>query len=403
VQARLTFADVSPPGSVVSFRLHEGTGDWLPIDPAVLDLMAGSPLIYSGDLTVLCHMGNNTPAVRNLLQAAGHRISALSTYTQLSDLEASLRQFARQGRKVVVSHIPAPGLLEASAYAVQPALLIDLNQKANLDRFCPRSHVIPREFVPIAAFVDRGRVQIKPPVVLKAATKLPTGAGFDVVICRNDAELNLAVDMFTQARHTIDGVVVELFKEFRRSWCAQVAIDPVANTYLGAAEQVCSPEGRWLGNYCGAGFQAPPELEEIAMAIARAGRAAGYRGFAGFDIGVDGDGSYWVFDLNFRSCGSLVQLLFHSEMCFDLDHAVSRNARFESGLDMSSIVSRLDPFIQAGQFVPAGAFDGLAVARGRSLVSGYLVACSAEAIEEVRSRVRDALGEPTVQPLLCSS
>jgi hypothetical protein len=200
--------------------------------------------------------------------------------------------------------------------------------------------------------------------------------------------------MFQQASSSVEGVVVESFKEFERSWCAQVAIDASRIVYLGAPEQVCSVEGRWLGNYYGVGHQGPPELEDLALRIAEVGRAVGFRGFAGFDIGVDKVGQYWVFDLNFRACGSLVQLLFHADVCFDASHAVSRNVRFESPLEMSIIVSRLDPFIQRRQFIPTGAFDGRVAGEDGSQVVGYIVASDKEEVEELGSRMRSAILAP---------
>jgi hypothetical protein len=88
--------------------------------------------------------------------------------------------------------------------------------------------------------------------------------------------------------------------------------------------------------------------------------------------------------LNFRVCGSLAQLLFHESMCPDQEHTVTRNVRLESPLQMTEIALRLRPFIDERGFVPIAALDGPAVGNSTSIVVGYAVASSTEAVEELR-------------------
>jgi hypothetical protein len=391
LQSKLTFADISGPEAVVSLRLHEGAGAWLPISPSTLDVMAAIPLTFGGERAVVCHAGCTTPGVQDLLASAGHSLSRAVTYRSARELQAILADLAHRRRKIIVSHIPADNLLHPESYLVPPALQIELNHKANLPRYTPSQHVLPRRCIPVPAVSDATKCPREPPVVLKPATVLPTGGGFAVVICRNHRDLEQGLAMFRQASSTAEGVIVEEFRDFERSWCAQVAIDDSRVVYLGAAAQVCSAEGRYLGNLCGIQHEAPAGVEHLALAIGNAGQAAGYRGFAGFDIGVDPHGQLWAFDLNFRVCGSLAQLLFHESLCRDRQHAVTRNVQFESPLEVSDLAHRLRPFIDDGAFVPIAALDGPPVGDSTSIVVGYAVASSTDAVEELRSRMRSEI------------
>jgi hypothetical protein len=332
-----------------------------------------------------------TPGVRDLLASAGHSLSPAVAYRSQRELQAILADLAHRGSKIIVSHIPAHNLLCPESYMVSPALQIELNHKANLPRFVPSKHVLPRHCISVTALGDAGEAlgnavesPREPPVVLKSATRLPTGGGFAVVICKDHHELRGGLAMFQQAASTADGVIVEEFRDFERTWCAQVVIDDSRVVYLGAAAQVCSAEGRYLGNLCGTQHEAPAGIEPLAVAIGSSGQAAGYRGFAGFDIGVDKQGQLWVFDLNFRVCGSLAQLLFHASMCRDPEHAVTRNLRLDSPLDVSDMALRLRPFIDDRVFVPIAALDGPAVGNSTSIVVGYAVASSTAAVEDLR-------------------
>lgn|GEM_PF-3652754 len=391
MRSKLTFADISAPEAVVSLRLHEGTDAWLPVPPAIFDLMGGIPLIYGGERTVVCHAGCSTPGVRNLLASAGHELSRAVTYRDANELRAILAELAHRGGKIIVSHIPSRDLLDPKSYVVSPALQIELNHKANLARFVPPQHILPRRCIPISDLSDPNEWRFVRPIVLKSATTLPTGGGFDVVICKDDRQLERALRIFQQASSAIDGVIVEDFCDFERSWCAQVAIDDSRVIYLGAAAQVCSADGRWLGNLCGSQHEAPVEVLHLALQIGDAGKVAGYRGFAGFDIGLDKQGKLWVFDLNFRVCGSLPQLLFHESMCHDRQHAVTRNVRFESPVEANAMAVRLRTFIDQRMFFPMAAFDGPAAGNCASIVMGYAVASNTAAVEELQSQMLDVL------------
>jgi hypothetical protein len=104
-----------------------------------------------------------------------------------------------------------------------------------------------------------------------------------------------------------------------------------------------------------------------------------------------------VFDLNFRVCGSLAQLLFHDSLCHGRRHAVTRNLLLEAPLDVRTIARRLRPFIEARAFVPVAALDGPPVGNSTSIVLGYAVARSTAAVEELRSRIRS---EIEIAPML---
>ena len=102
----------------------------------------------------------------------------------------------RQGRRLGISYGPRELLAPVDAHINAPDLIADLNDKATLGELLPPEAVPRRRVVDrqeLARLLARGE---QPPVVLKASTRLGSGGGADVLICRSGADLARAEHKF---------------------------------------------------------------------------------------------------------------------------------------------------------------------------------------------------------------
>jgi hypothetical protein len=94
--------------------------------------------------------------------------------------------------------------------------------------------------------------------------------------------------------------------------------------YLGAAEQIISDQQRYLGNWLEPAGTEPPLLIQAGFQLMRKAYQQGYRGFAGFDAAIGKDGSFRIYDLNFRFNGSTVPLLLYDDLARSTGLAVAK-------------------------------------------------------------------------------
>jgi hypothetical protein len=158
------------------------------------------------------------------------------------------------------------------------------------------------------------------PVILKAATRLGTGGGMDVAICRTAEDLTPAAEKLARAER----IVVERLYAFPGTWCLHFAAADAGVVYLGATEQVCDDAGEYHGNWCDAAGGPDRACVEAARSAAEMGWQRGYRGFIGIDAGRAPDGRWLVFDLNFRTNGSTGQVLLRDSLATNWGARVTR-------------------------------------------------------------------------------
>ncbi len=387
----LVASDFHPRPAAAAFRLQGGMEAWLPFDARTLDLMAATSLVYAGTMPTLCAAACATPAVAALLREGGHRrIAPVIAYRDVDDMRERMNELAARGHRFLAHHIPNTAWFADACHFVPTATLIEINDKARLADFVPGEAVPWRRIFLPAELRQAPSADLSCPVVLKACTRLPTGGGYDVIVCPDAASLAAGWQALREKAGDLHAVVAERWLDCSRSWCAQVGIGRERIAYLGAAEQICSPEGRWLGNYHGRGYEAPAGVEALALAIARAGQARGFVGFAGFDI-VAADGRLWVIDLNFRACGSLAQVLFQDSMCARAGGAVTRNWTAKTALPLEAARRRLGPRLADGSFAPIKAYDGAAVGEPLTVVGGFLVGDDAGHIDAIEAELNRLL------------
>lgn len=369
--------------ALISMRVGYGARGWVAIEEGILDLMAAVPRVYAGRFPVLCHCASATTPVNDFLRLAGH---ALTTENVLYDgrpgYEQALCNAAAGKRRVINNHVPEAGFLPDTAYAVPPSLQRMLNDKSRLADFVPGDYVLPRSVIDVHALSES---RFDGPVVLKPVTDLPTGGGFGIVPCRNGDELAAASAYFSDRAEVLKGVVVEAFTGFTATWCVQTLICPSGVRFIGAARQNVAEDCRWLGNHYGEGCVAPEDMRRIALDISAQARTLGYRGFAGFDMGLSAAGHLFVFDLNFRVNGSLPQLLF--DPAIRAGGGVSKNFRVRCKGAFHELAEGLRPYLERAVLFPLAGIDGAIHPGGESLVSGYLCAPTQVEVELLEQEI----------------
>jgi L-aspartate-L-methionine ligase len=333
----VTLSDLWPADAVIVQRTADDSLDWLPQDPVWRERSSLSPLPLAGSLPIICHEAGVTSGALQLLRACGLELSPeIFPYRDMRHMEKLVAEQVRLGRRIGIFYTTRSLFAPAESYVNDPALVADLNDKANLGELLPPGTFPERTLISASELTEYLERHKKPPLVLKASTRLGTGAGRDVAICRESPDLERGRRALARAER----IVVEAYHDFTHVWCLGFAIADSTVTYLGAAEQVGDDRGGYHGNWCG---RIPgPDVRAVGIGhyAAEAGRSRGYRGFFGVDVGRTGAGNYLAFDLNFRNNGSTLQLLLHESVastwgtgCTRIFHGVEFDGAFQELLE----------------------------------------------------------------------
>jgi hypothetical protein len=378
----LTLADLFDADKLYDPRQPYETSGISPDGDAECDGLTGAHnFLAAGALRVLCHRDAATPAALELLELAGHLVVAEPVvYANRAEYDAVLAA-ARPG-EVLYKHVHPPSEAPPETYAVPRDLLVRLTNKSLLHEFVEPEHLARRRTVAtpeLSAAVATGDL----PVVVKAACDESLGGGDGVRICRAPADLAAAALDFAAAPE----VVVEEYVSMVSNWCVNFGVVPGRPArYLGAAEQIVSPEGAHQGNRIG---RTPPE-EILGAARSTAGkvRDAGYRGLAGFDVVETRDDRAIVLDLNCRLNACTVALLLREAIHEWSGTATMVAASWETTLDDSRLLATVLELVDRRRLVPTGSF---LPAAGRRTVWGVALGESlADALAGV-VHVREAL------------
>lgn len=301
-----TLGDVYGPGHAYCGYAHPHARRWLPQDVGAIEAMSGSQLTVAGRAPVLCAARAAVPEGLALLQDAGLPVAEnLLTFRDDDEYERMLRELCDRGVRIIVQHRHPADILPPASCWVDPNLLSRLNDKANLGEFVPAAWLPRRDVFDRAAFEWRPK-WARFPFVLKAATAQSSGGGADVVICRNP-------DDYMRARCALadsERIVAEEWLDYERAYCLNYVIDGDGGVrLLGTAEMVSDHEGGYRGNWLGDGVSPDPATISSGLEVMRRGAAAGFRGLAGLDVAEIAKGTHYIFDLNFRLCGSSVPLV----------------------------------------------------------------------------------------------
>lgn len=340
-----TLAQAYPPDHIYVAGIHPDAARWLGLDDTAREACSGGVLPLAGDVPVICHAGVATPAILDLLAAAGHsRPGAILAYRTPDDLLALIRRVVGEGRRLVFAHPLPPDLIPPAAEWMPRAVVTRLNNKAHLSELVSPAYV-PRRAVHPGHRLAR---EVRPPVVLKVATESSTGGGADVRLCPTDAALAGAIAELNDCEH----VVAEEWLPMRRSVCANVLVlENGELADIGVAEQRCDAAGRYLGNWLDE--TTFPTALAIARQVAAAGAARGYRGVVGVDIAMLPDGRLQVFDLNFRLNGCTAALVAYRRLAAP----VAQLRSFVGTSDLGTMVRTTARCVADQLLLPLSAFD----------------------------------------------
>ena len=361
-----------------------------------------TPLNIDSVTTVAIGLFGHRPAVRHLSGATDTILRALAdsglpvegdirTYTTLAEAEAQAETLIAAGFRLLSPYPLPPGRWPDAAQIVPPALYGRLNAKAGLAALVPPAHLPRREVLTPAA--ARARPWGGTPVWVKYGGPAATGWGHSVHRAADAAAWSAALDAIAAAGDPADPgpLVVEEDVPVTTCWAVQLGITDAGTACGGAAEQVFSSPGRQSGSLVDPAnpFPAP----DLAIAIGDAARAAGFRGFAGLDIGQTAGGRIVVFDPNFRITSSTTQTLFTPAAAQRSGLPVSLSAEIATPRPMADIIARLMGPVAEGWFQPTRLLDAalLPAAQGLSRVTGFTLGQDRTAAVTAHDRLRAIL------------
>jgi hypothetical protein len=341
--------------SVYCQRISPALCRWLPLDEPRVDAMTGGSLSVTGVMPHVCSAAVSTPAALQLLQDAGMPVpeGELFRYRNPAEYLQLLRSLSSDGRTVASQYRHDNSELPEESCWIKPSILAYVNNKANLGRLVEPA-CLPRRTV-ISCFGGVLTAPVGPlPYVVKAVTDEPTGAGLDVVLCRTAADMARVATVFIDCSQ----VVVEEFLAISRNLCLNYGVAASGEiTFLGCAEQICAPDGAYLGNWFGEGADAPPAAIAAGTRIAAQGFALGYFGLVGIDMAVLADGRVMVYDLNFRINGSTVPLMLFKSIVAQTGKSVASLGRFVGSGSYREVLERIYHEMAKGRLLPLSSYD----------------------------------------------
>ena len=349
------FDQIYGPGLAYSGYAPPGASRWLPSDQAYMLAITGNQIVVAGEMPILCAEGTVSAAGLDLLREAGFGLpDHLLTFRHAQDYPAQLDALVGSGLRIVVQHVHPPGMLPAEACWLAPPLLSWLNDKGNLAGLVPPTHV-PKRIVFGPFEPGRRLPDVSFPCLLKAACLESTGGGvLDICICRDRQDMERAIEALRDSER----VVAEEWLPARRFLCLNYAVGMDAGTsYLGGAEIVSDPDGRYLGNWLGEDVKISVESEALGRTVAERGASLGFRGCLCVDVAELPDGALRAFDLNFRVCGSTVSLLAFNAVRRVSGARVAKYRSWSRDGDFSDLVASARMALRSGFFMPLSSFD----------------------------------------------
>ncbi len=385
-----TLFDLCGPGYAFNSRAPENAADWVPHNPASADAKTGNQLVIAGEMPVLCSAGSATGGGLALLRDAGFQITATPvTYRDPDDRYTQLVRFAEQGIIVIDQHVQPDASLRPGPTWIDSSLLSWLNNKGNLAELVPVFCLPERILCDPSLFDAETLQQHALPLLIKVASDETSGGGLSVRLCHTATDVARALATFSGCER----IVIEDYIPMAKNFCVNYAV--AANgmvSYIGTTEQIIDAQCGYLGNWLGPDVAPPAALIDAAGEIVASAARLGYRGFAGMDAALTGDGSFYIYDLNFRFNGSTTPLLIHDAVArrAGLPSAEFRIWRYAGSF--GDMLRAARDLMDTGCFVPFGTFDPAAMgATGAApTMAGLLLGESRDDIVEQRRRLKSA-------------
>jgi len=310
--------------------------------------------------------------VFEIFERAGIRVEEETwTYRSGEEAEDLADKMVAQGKRLFSPYPLRAGRLADSGQIVPPALHRALNAKARLDTLVPPVYLPQRR---ILTHEELASFEPTEPVFLKAGGDAATGWGYAVRPCPDKAAFDKARYWFIEHREDVPVVLLEEWIDISTCWCAGAAVLADKTICFGGAEQVFASTARQSGSMMDPEKGFPAEGHALVVTIGEAARRSGYRGLAGFDIGLSRDGRLFVFDLNFRINSSSTQLLFHASSVARTGLPATCSFQSSVGGSFAALAERLAAPLSDGSFVPVRMFNGEKhpLSKGTHIVTGFV-------------------------------
>lgn len=386
------FSQLYPPRTVFMPRTNLHHVRWVYEDDYRLDASTGVILTAMGNMPLVCHRNAATASIVEFLRQAGLKLSSnITTYQTEAEAVAIALHHIRQGEKLVYFYPPPPALDSSDGLAVPVPLYNRLNDKANLAHlvdvnFLPRHRMVPtKDLLQLLDCLPGEKVFIK------ACNPGASGSGMDVIYCPDTESRIKALEWMETRLEGLSGIRIEEEVAVGSCWCLNMAVLESEVRYLGAATQLFSEPARQCGSRIDPDDLPSDPVVSIAMAVAERARKMGFRGVAGFDIGVNSYGHPYVFDLNFRVVGSTMQVLLHESAVRRTGARISQSWRSMVKGTLAPALECISDFARRGQFIPVGLFEMTPATGGKSIIAGMIVAPTLAEIESITDSMQTAL------------
>lgn len=367
---------------------------WVTDESFRLDALTGGPIVVMGDMPLICSRQVASSLILDFFCQSGLTPARnLMLFETEADSVALARDCISRGYKLACIY-PAPLDLQADPSLVVPLALYNwLNDKANLsrlvdERYLPRYQVIETGRLPDLRDVFSGT-----PLFIKACYPGASGGGKDVWYCTDPTGIAAALSCLDEGKEGLSGVRVEQALDIALSWCLSLSILDEGVRYVGAAMQLFGRPGKQSGSRIDPDRMPPDALVNIARSIASRARDLGFRGVAGFDLGVTSEGRPYVFDLNFRIAASTPQILLHGQATARVNARISESWNVMIRGELSPALHRIAPFAHNGSFVPIRLYEGTPISQNRSIITGMIVAPTLAELDILNLSMKAACGE----------
>lgn len=364
-----------------------------------LDATPAQLIGFAGDLPFVAHEAASTPVVLEFLRHCGlPGPKALHQYRTVEDAANIASNLINQGKRLVHNFGTLPTLEAAGGLLTPMDLFLSLNCKSALPSLVKPDHHPERELVSCSKLAATTAAGWTAPLFLKVAGKGSNGGGTAVRYCPDVDALDAAINELTGRLSPNETIIIEKDYGPVPSWCAGVAILDNEVQWLGASLQVFSKPPNQIGSIL-LDEDPPTEVRSTAIGIANMARDMGYRGIAGFDIGVRRELGPVVFDLNFRPNSSTGLLLAGRAALKVTGLPVAHSFFLRHDGPLTALLDAVETAAAAGRLIPGSVFDRECYRETtqdratRSCLDGWILAGSCEQARDWAVAIRQTLSD----------
>lgn len=362
--------------------------------PHRLDTVTGNTLALCGDMPSICSSRVATPAILEFFAMAGLGTgTGILTYENLDEANELAAGLIQEGWRLVYSYPPPERLQSSEGLLVPVSLYSWLNDKSNIDSLVDEEFLPPHVFLGLEDLQGIETVLPGKAVFVKGCLDRVTGGGCDVFHCEATGNRWSILEWASKRPDGFSGFRVEEALEVETSWCVNVAVGEEDSRCLGAAVQLFSGPARQEGSRTDHGNPLPETARSVALSVAEKARALGYRGIAGFDMGVTPEGGIFVFDLNFRFVSSTPMVLLQGFAEKRTGCRITESWDKTVRGPLKPALDRLGHFAECGDFLPYRLYEGTATSEWKSIVTGMVTGGSLPEIRVKRAAMEAELGD----------